>query len=285
LRAAIRLVDPVVRDLIRRRNRELYDDAMNQLWQRLVYDPVHRGRPMINMAGWPFVADLLREFPLRPNDRLLDLGAGTGAIAAAAAEATGATVIAVEMNPCQAKRIRRQSAGLRNGRIELVEEDAAAIVLEGPVDLAISIDTLMLVPDWRTFLRSGQSLAGGRHRMFAATTILDRRLCEAERRLFWEEDGMFALPGAEQAVDLIEQAGFAPVSLRDRNAEALRALGQIGEALALEESRTGDLLGASELANWRRMNEAYGDALQAGRMTYVEVRAHWAGGDRRVSAK
>ena len=271
-----RYIHPIDGDLVQRRNRELYDDSVNPVWQRLVYDPVHRGESMINLAGSSYLADLLREFPLQENDRLLDLGAGTGAVAASVAEATGATVIAVEMNARQADRIRRRSADLCRGRIELVENDAAAIILTNRVDLAFTIDTLMLVPDWRAFLSSGRCLAGGRHEILSATTLLDSGLLESERRLFWEEDGMLSLPTADRAADLIEDSGFSPVSIRDRNADALQALRKIGEALAAEDLRTDDRLVASELANWRRMNEAYGVALEAGRLNYVEMRARWA---------
>lgn len=97
----------------------------------------------------PFTAHFaemaLAHVPLGPDSRVLDVAAGTGALALAAAR-TGAQVLATDFSPGMVARIA--AAGLPNVETRVMDGQALDLP-DGTFDAAFSIFGVMMFPDWR----------------------------------------------------------------------------------------------------------------------------------------
>jgi ubiquinone/menaquinone biosynthesis C-methylase UbiE len=149
----------------------------------------------------------LARVPLIPDSRVLDIAAGTGALALAAAR-TGAQVLATDFSPGMVARIA--AADIPN--LEARVMDGQALALEnGSFDAVFSIFGVIMFPDWRKGLaemarvtrKGGYGVIATWQDRGAATFLL---LGQVRRKLFPERTGM-TMPAAVKA--LSDPAGFA----------------------------------------------------------------------------
>jgi demethylmenaquinone methyltransferase/2-methoxy-6-polyprenyl-1,4-benzoquinol methylase len=86
-----------------------------------------------------FLRRVLDDLAIEPGERILDLGAGTGRIAALMAERTGPAgrVVGVEIGPEMRARFRRRAARIPN--LELVDRR-----IEHPLDLGARFDRVLV---------------------------------------------------------------------------------------------------------------------------------------------
>lgn len=154
-----------------------------------------------------YAADALARVALTPESRVLDVAAGTGALALAAAR-TGARVLATDFSPGMVARIA--AAGLPN--VEARAMDGQALDLpEASFDAVFSIFGVIMFPDWRKGLTEmarvtrpgGHGVIATWQSRGAATFLL---LGDIRRKLFPEREGM-TMPEAVQA--LSDPADFA----------------------------------------------------------------------------
>lgn len=133
----------------------------------------------------------LARITLRPGARVLDVAAGTGALALAAAR-TGAQVLATDFSPGMVARIA--AVGLPN--VEAKVMDGQALTLpDGGFDAVFSIFGVIMFPDWRKGLSEmarvvrpgGYGVVATWRDSGAATFLL---LGQVRRTLFPGRDGM-----------------------------------------------------------------------------------------------
>lgn len=138
--------------------------------------------------------------PLTPGSRVLDVAAGTGALAFAAAR-TGAQVLATDFSPAMVSRI----ANARLPNIEARVMDGQALDLaDGSFDVVFSIFGVIMFPDWRKGLTEmarvtqigGRGVVATWQERGAATFLL---LGDIRRKLFPINKGM-TMPEAVQAL-------------------------------------------------------------------------------------
>lgn len=149
----------------------------------------------------------LARVPLTPQSRVLDVAAGTGALALAAAR-TGAQVLATDFSPGMVARIA--AAGLPNVEAQVMDGQALALPDAG-FDAVFSIFGVIMFPDWRKGLTEmarvtrpgGHGVVATWQDRGAATFLL---LGQIRRRLFPGRPGM-TMPAAVQA--LSDPADFA----------------------------------------------------------------------------
>lgn len=284
---------PSTPEAVRRRNRELYDQTDSALWELAVYRGMHAGRRFINLGGEAMLRRIVARAGLADDaettpggagsgaagepgggatGRILDLGAGTGAVAAWLAETTGGEVTAVEINPRQAERVRASAAQVRRGRVSVVEDDAVKVRFSHPFDLVLTLDTLMLVPDWPAFLASARA-AMAPHALFSASTFLGGGLSAPERDFFAGEDGMINLPGAGEATGLLQAAGLAVTAREDMTDIAMAAIRRLDLALAQHRDDIVQAAGADAPRLWAETNGHYLRALGQNRLQYVLIHA------------
>jgi ubiquinone/menaquinone biosynthesis C-methylase UbiE len=154
-----------------------------------------------------YAAAALAHVALTPESRVLDVAAGTGALALLAAQ-TGAQVLATDFSPGMVARI----AAARLPNVEARVMDGQALALDdGSFDAVFSIFGVIMFPDWRKGLAEmarvtrpgGFGVVATWQDRGAATFLL---LGQIRRKLFPERDGM-TMPEAVKA--LSEPADFA----------------------------------------------------------------------------
>lgn len=125
-------------------------DHRGLAWQIEVWDRISQLYPdEIDPRFEPVVDGLLRRASLRVGERVLDLGTGTGAVAAKAAAlvADDGFVLAVDISPEMLDRARRRSEG-SSARFEVREAAAEAIPAgENAFDVVLASLSLMYVID------------------------------------------------------------------------------------------------------------------------------------------
>jgi len=143
----------------------------------------------------------LARVPLGPDDRILDVAAGTGALALAAAR-TGAEVLATDFSPGMVARIA--AAGLPNVEARVMDGQKLDLP-DGGFDAAFSIFGVILFPDWRKGLAEmarvtrpgGYGVVATWQDRGAATFLL---LGQIRRKLFPDRQGM-TMPEAVLALN------------------------------------------------------------------------------------
>lgn len=149
----------------------------------------------------------LARVPLTPESRVLDVAAGTGALALAAAR-TGAQVVATDFSPGMVARIA--AAGMPNIEPRVMDGQALGLP-DGGFDAVFSIFGVIMFPDWRKGLAEmarvtrpgGRGVVATWQDRGAATFLL---LGQIRRKLFPEREGM-TMPEGVQA--LSDPADFA----------------------------------------------------------------------------
>ncbi|WP_046469346.1 class I SAM-dependent methyltransferase [Allosalinactinospora lopnorensis] len=162
-------------------------------------------------AGWEAVApgfdefvtpqtlrlaeDALRRIDLRPGMRLLDVGAGSGALAIPAAR-LGARVVAADIAPTMIERLRDRAAGEGLSNLDGRVMDGQALEFEdGAFDVSASLNGVSLFPD----------MAGGLAELVRVTRPGGRVLVVAFGPLQKAEFLGFLVKAMQATV-----AGFAP---------------------------------------------------------------------------
>ena len=142
----------------------------------------------------------LARLALRPGDRVLDVAAGTGALALAAAQ-TGAQIIATDFSPGMIARIA--AAGLPNVEARVMDGQALSLP-DADFNAVFSIFGVIMFPDWRRGLAEmarvtrpgGRGVVATWQKRGAATFLL---LSQVRQKLFPERGGM-TMPEAVQAL-------------------------------------------------------------------------------------
>lgn len=258
-------------DTLRAVNRRLYDDTDSAVWQLAVYSPVHEGRSFVNMGGMALLDRIAADANIGPSTRVLDLCCGTAAPSVHLAERTGCSVTGVEMNPRQAEQARNH-ASTSASRVTIFEADATAWRSEEGFDVALTLDSLMLIADWRGFLESVRRSLVPKGRFFASL-VCGEALDDAQRQMLWEEDGFISLPTAKQAAARLAENGLRDVEATDLQSEALSCLHRIDDALSRHRGEIEQHEGREGFAVWRDMSAIYIDLFETGRLKYILLSA------------
>jgi ubiquinone/menaquinone biosynthesis C-methylase UbiE len=169
-------------------------------------DPAHwdKAAQHYEATAHPFTARFaeaaLARVALTADDRVLDVAAGTGALALAAAR-TGARVLATDFSPGMVARIA--AAGLPNVEARVMDGQALDLP-DGSFDAVFSIFGVIMFPDWRRGLAEmaratrpgGVGVVATWQDRGAATFLL---LGQIRQKLFPGRDGM-TMPEAVKAL-------------------------------------------------------------------------------------
>jgi protein-L-isoaspartate(D-aspartate) O-methyltransferase len=128
---------------------------------------VDGGRPLSCASKPTVVAMMLEQLEVRPGERILEIGAGTGYNAALLAELAGPNgeVTTVDIDPDVAAQARRALDATGYGRIQVITRDGALGVAENaPYDrIIVTVGPSDLPPSWQEQLAPGGRLVAPLH--------------------------------------------------------------------------------------------------------------------------
>lgn len=229
--------------------------------QAIVTAKDDRGIPASSSSQPSMMASMLEQLDLRPGQRVLEVGAGTGYNAALLARIVGARgqVTSVELDPTTARGARRGLASVRS-RAKVVSGDGRDGRSRGaPYDRIIVTASTPVVPlAWYDQLAEDGLLelplvvprAGQAQAIVTFRKQAEARALRSEAVLYGGFMPLRDAPGARvpapaPSLGAIERIGERSRSLAQLNGEALRRLSQARRqgllSLALSEPRTLDL--------------------------------------------
>ncbi len=103
-------------------------------------------------AAWPFVlmANIhignALQGKIKGGDKVLDMGTGTGMVAAYLAERFGANVTGVDASSAMLARAAMRVKDIRVGKVTLVQGNALTLPLSGPYDVVVAAYLLRHIP-------------------------------------------------------------------------------------------------------------------------------------------
>lgn len=190
-------------------------------------------------VGFPFRADVIR-----PGDRVLDIGAGSGTdtLIASRAVTPRGRVFALDMTPAMLAKLRNNVALADAANVEVIEGNAELIPLpDDSVDVVTSNGVLNLVPDKpKAFAEISRVLRPG-GRVQIADIVVGQPIGENARRdpKLWAE----CVVGAsleDDYVQLFRSSGFAKVTV-------LRGFDYFSASVSADTRRVAQSFGAKAI--------------------------------------
>jgi arsenite methyltransferase len=163
-------------------------------------------------VGFPF-----RAYVIRPGDRVLDIGSGTGTDALIASRLVGpsGTIFALDMTPAMLDKLRGTITAADVGNVSVVEGNAEAIPLpDQSVDVVTSNGVLNLVPDKAAAFRELFRVLRPGGSLQLADIVVSRPIGDSSRAnpRLWAE----CVVGAsieDDYLDMFRAAGFDDITV------------------------------------------------------------------------
>jgi len=179
------------------------------------------GRPTSSSSQPAIVAAMLEQLGVRPGDRVLEIGSGTGWNAALLARLVGpdGTVTTVDIDAEVAEQASRNLAAAGAGAVQVIRADGAEGCPAGaPYDrIILTAAARDLAPAWRAQLAPGGRL------------VLPLALRGSQRSVAFERDGDDVL----DSVSIVD-CGFMPLQGELAGDDPVRPLGRPGLFLLLD---------------------------------------------------
>ena len=202
---------------------------------------------------------------LRPEVRLLDVGAGSGWPALYLAQISGCDLVMVDI-PLASLRIARERAVADGSaqRCETIAADAAALPFrDASFDAFNHSDVLCCTPDKLGVLRSCRRVARVGARMTFTTIALAPSLTAAERRIAMESGPKF-MDSEEDYVALLEQSGWSLEERIDLTAAYQSSMRSELDGMKARAGALAQVFGQDEFTSRVERQQAAVAALDAG---------------------
>jgi SAM-dependent methyltransferase len=184
-------------------------------------------RYFVPAIGRPFATDLVREAALRPGERVLDVGCGTGVVARLAAEQVGARgeVTGVDVNPGMLA-VARRTAAAEGASIQWYETaaesmplpDEAFDVILCQMALQFMTDRSAALAEMHRVLAPGGRILLNLPRPSAFFDLLERALAlHAGAEAAGFVGAVFSLNEPQRIDELLRTAGFRGVDVRTQS--------------------------------------------------------------------
>lgn len=249
------------------KNREIYDNADDEIWRRVVYEPVHDGRHFANIGGRRFLDFIGDDARLGPDSQVLDLCCGSGSAALYLAERFGSAVTGLDINESQIERARRRAGGI--SQLRFVQADVGAWHPDRRYDLVFALDSLTLIADLPGLFATCRAALRPGGRLAVAEVVAGPGLSDGMRAFAMAEDGAITLVTAEQLGDVIVEAGFRDVEVVALGDEAVRVFTIIHRSV--RDSANWQGVSMERMEEWMLLSERYLAAFVSGELGYVRI--------------
>jgi cyclopropane fatty-acyl-phospholipid synthase-like methyltransferase len=270
------VIVPMLREAaeVESKNREIYDDTSSPVWQLAIYRTVHHNWEFINLGGAAILDRISALTQLDRNMAVAEFCAGQGAVCRYLAEHYGCGITGVEWNPNQVSVARRLNAKLNRecaAKVEIVESNCQSWRPIEPVDLVISVDSMMLMPDLPAVLENAAACLKPGGQLAIATLGAGERITEETRRIAWEIDGMASLYHCREYAELLDGAGFNQMIVTDITDIAINTSEQIARALLEHEHEIKQQEGKEVFQGWLDVGRWYLAAFTSRSLSYLLV--------------
>ena len=254
-------------DLALEKNREIYDNADDEVWRRAVYQPAHDGWHFANIGGRKFLDFIGAEANLGPESQVLDLCCGSGAADCYLAERFGSAVTGLDINAQQIERAKQRARGL--DQLRFLQADVAAWSPDRAYDLVFELDSLTLIADLHALFQACRAALRPGGRLAVAEVVAGANLTAEMRTFALAEDGAITLVSADQLGSEIEAVGFTDVDVVALDDEAVRVFTLIHHAVRQSDNWTG--VPKERLEEWKLLSERYLEAFISGELGYARI--------------
>jgi trans-aconitate methyltransferase len=248
------------------KNREIYDHADDEIWERAVYQPVHNGWHFANIGGRSFLEFIGARGQLGRESGVLDLCCGSGAADCYLAERFDSDVTGIDINQSQIERARLRARTLE--RVRFLQADACAWNPDRRFDLVFSLDSLTLVADLPALLKTCRSALRAGGLLAIADVVAGKALSDEMRAFALAEDGAVALATADQLAAQLETSGFTNVEIASLREDAVHAFTLIHRSV--HQSRNWPVP-APKIEEWKLLSERYLSAFVSGQLGYARI--------------
>ncbi len=253
--------------------REIYDNSDDELWQRLVYEPLHAGYHLANIGGRRILDFAARFGRIETQSHVLDMCCGSGDASLYFARNFGCKVTGVDANESQIARARRRLDDCRRPGLDVcfVTADARTWKPERAYDLVYSLDSFGLIPDLPGVLRTSLSALRTGGSLVLADVVAGPNMTDDLRRFMLAVDGIVSLPTPDEYVSLISKTGFQKPDVLDLTDLAERSFEKIHRvAVSLKATAFPNLPGA-RLIEWRELSARYRNAFASRELRYIQI--------------
>jgi cyclopropane fatty-acyl-phospholipid synthase-like methyltransferase len=251
------------------RNRELYDDTFGTVWQRAVFDGMHKGREFINLGGDDLVRRVGLAVHLRADSRVLELCSGPGAVAARLLDLYGCRVTGIDINPRQVAHATAMARRRGAARLDFIEADACTWTAPDRFDAVVSIDAFMLLADPAGALCVARQALRPGGRLAVATLAAGPDMSPECRRFAAGVDGMVNLASGGSYEQWAEAAGFANVRIDEITVDAIEASRRMLDSIRRARQVIVTAQGRAEYRGWVRVSKRYLEAFREGELHYI----------------
>lgn len=257
-----------------RKNRAVYDHAIEPIWELAVYRPLHRGWRFASIGG----REVLDLVGARARGRaVLEVGAGAGDGCIYLARAWECQVRGIDVNERQVTaaraRLADRGADVRH-RVQFEVADVRTWRPPQKYAAVFSLDTFGLIPDVASALDTCRAALEEGGTLVIADLAEGSGMTPALRSWIWETDGMIGLVTEEGYRRRLRDAGFIEVEALDRTEMAAHSFEVIGETLAHPSPELVASVSEDVRLDWLALSGVYRDAFRRRAMAYLLLAAH-----------
>ncbi len=253
----------------------IYDSASNEVWRRVVYNPVHDGWEFTNMGGRRILDYIGQQAERSAGRSVVELCSGLGDTCRYLASEFACHETGVEMNRRQIEQAQEKiSSDARLAeKIAFVESDIRFWEPEQLFDVAFTLDSLMLVNNVSDILLKVCSALKPQGIVVLAEMTAGQNVTDELLEFIWELDGMITILKPSRYEEMLLEAGFSGIEILDVTELAEDCFGRMSAALSDEREVLLETIDADEYESWEKLTGFYHSCFQDRKFTYSRITA------------